>query len=344
MRKVYFLLCVLAVHTYANAIVVNTYESMPSSSYAQDIENQIDNVVNEAVEDVEMDPISSPESAVTCDPNTVIENHAPEAKRALEEGLAIAEAAARGEDCQFYEKFLDQDVPIEALKQSLLYYKKNKSKFKNKNYITIADYSKNSKNKRFYLLDMKTGEVKKYKVSHGSGKVRGVTYADATISDSGRVTRASNHVGKLVRCRVPAKAKPKHDQWAMTRPGFFKTGEFYMSSGHDERVKGQRGWPTFKSSGRNYNGMRLDGLSKGVNDKARSQGVVMHEAYYNRGNIMGRSFGCPAFVPGEGREIMEKINNGSLYYSYVPNEGCRSDYNKALKDVKGWERMCTGRN
>ncbi|MFG1494817.1 murein L,D-transpeptidase catalytic domain-containing protein [Halobacteriovorax sp. ZH4_bin.1] len=344
MRKVYLMLCVLVLHTYANAVVVNTYENMSNSNYVDDVKNQIDNVVNEAIEDIEMDPVSTPESAVTCDPNTAIDNHAPEAKRALEEGLALAEAAARGEDCQFYERFLDQGVPIEALKQSLLYYKENKSKFKNKNYITIADYSQNSKHKRFFLLDMKTGEVKNYKVSHGSGKVRGVTYADATITDSGRVTRASNHVGRLIRCRVPARAKPKHDQWAMTRPGFFKTGEFYMSSSHDERVKGQRGWPTFRTSGRNYNGMRLDGLSKGVNDKARSQGVVMHEAYYNRGNIMGRSFGCPAFVPGEGREIMEKINNGSLYYSYVPNEGCRSDYNKALKDVKGWERMCTRRN
>ena len=259
---------------------------------------------------------------------------------AIDDALEVADTVERGTECRFYEKFRSQGVPINALKQSLTFYKNNKSKFKNKNYISIADYSQNSRKKRFFLLNLRTGEVEGRKVSHGSGSLGGVKYADATIKN-GKVIKSSNHNGMMKRCRIPKRKKgAKHDQWALTRAGFFKTGEFYMSNGHNEAVKGSRGWPTFKIDGRKYNGMRMDGLVNGVNNKSRNQGVVMHEAYYNRGDVMGRSFGCPAFVPKKGRAIMEKISNGSLYYSYVPIEGCQSDHQKVLKVVKGWEKMC----
>ena len=51
--------------------------------------------------------------------------------------------------------------------------------------------------------------------------------------------------------------------------------------------------------------MRLIGLSPGVNSSAFSDGYVMHEAKYNAGGnaIMGRSNGCPAFVPGHGAPL-----------------------------------------
>ena len=256
------------------------------------------------------------------------------------DALDISDNVRRGKSCTFYDDFIAEGVPVPALKQALKYFENNKNDFSNKNYITIADYSQNSSIKRFFLLDLRTGGVVKEKVSHGSGSLKGVKYADATIKN-GRVTKASSHNGNLKRCRIPKeKVANKHDQWALTRPGFFKTRNFYMSSSHDERVKGQRGWPSFKVDGRTFNGMRLEGLTRGVNDKALSQGVVMHEAYYNRGSVMGRSFGCPAFVPSKGRELMKKIVNGSLYYSYVPVAGCSEDHRKVLKTVSGWETMC----
>lgn len=260
---------------------------------------------------------------------------------AIDATFEVTDNIYRGKECKYYSKFVEQGVPEEALKQSLDYFRKHRDKFKNKNYITIADYSQNSRKRRFYLLNMKTGEVEHRKVSHGSGSLRGVKYGDATIKN-GKVVKSSNHDGMMRRCRIPrnSRTRSKHNQWAMTRPGFFKTGEFYMSASHDERVKGEKGWPTFRIDGRNYNGMRMDGLVDGVNNEARNQGVVMHEAYYNRGDIMGRSFGCPAFVPDEGRDIMEKISGGSLYYSYVPIEGCRDDHKKVLDEVKDWQKMC----
>lgn len=282
---------------------------------------------------------SEVESATVCDPNADRDQFR-EVLDAIDDALDVADTIERGEECKYYESFKGYGVPVDALKQSLKYYSKNKSNFTNKNFITIADYSQNSKEKRFFLLDLRTGVVHAQKVSHGSGSLGGVKYADATIVN-GRVEKRSNHDGMMRRCRIPEKkARRKHDQWALTRPGFFKTGSFYMSSAHNEAVKGKKGWPTFEVDGKNYNGMTLEGLVKGVNDKARSQGVVMHEAYYNTGSIMGRSFGCPAFVPNEGRETMKKISNGSLYYSYVPIEGCQEDHAKVLNEVAGWQGMC----
>ncbi|WP_417335495.1 murein L,D-transpeptidase catalytic domain-containing protein [Halobacteriovorax marinus] len=292
-----------------------------------------------ADESIPVEYEEEPAVADKCSPE-YIEALNEELRLAAKQSIGIADTLLRGESCQYYKKFIKAGVPVNALKQSLYYFEKNKKSFKNKNYITIADYSVNSTKERFFLLDMRTGEVSSSKVSHGSGSLGGVKYGDATISN-GRVTKSSNHNGMMKRCRIPKnKVGNKHDQYALTRPGFFKTGEFYMSSSHNEAKKGNRGWPTFRVNGRSYNGMRMDGLSDGVNDKARAQGVVMHEAYYNTGSVMGRSFGCPAFVPKQGRKIMEKIAGGSLYYSYVPIDGCKEDYNKALEPISKWSSMC----
>jgi hypothetical protein len=62
----------------------------------------------------------------------------------------------------------------------------------------------------------------------------------------------------------------------MTRGGFFKTSGTYSSPNHslDE-------WPAI-FEGRDQNGVRVDGLTPGVNHNARRQHVVMHGAEYNR--------------------------------------------------------------
>lgn len=63
----------------------------------------------------------------------------------------------------------NNEVPSEALEQALDFYNKHSNMILNKNYITIVDYSKHSSNKRFFLIDMKSGEVIKYNVAHGKG-------------------------------------------------------------------------------------------------------------------------------------------------------------------------------
>lgn len=254
----------------------------------------------------------------------------------------------KSRECRYFSKYVNAGVPKDILQQALTFYRKNKSKFK-KPIISMADYSANSKNKRFYIVNLETGEVQKHKVSHGSG------YDKATKLKYGDL----NHDGMIDRCQ-----NPKGSRSNMTRPGFFKTAELYWSNGsysdkkrkytHRQEINYKKnshgkvisrgenltyGWPTIKKRGsRLFNGLRMDGLSGSINDHARTRGVVMHGAYYNKGSIMGRSYGCPAFTPQDSVGILNLLTGGSLYYSSVP--ACASDMKTVLKQVKGWQKTC----
>lgn len=248
------------------------------------------------------------------------------------ETISKSVSAVIGNDiCKNYKRFTSSGVPEDALKQVLTFYTKNSNKIKNPRYVSLADYSQNSKKKRYYLLDMVTGEVQKYQVSHGSGKVNGVTYGDP------------NHDGMIDSCKFSDAQLKKlnnpdvHERWAMTRPGFFITSSLANSTAHDPQFKKNGAWPMISEAPR-LNKLLLSGLNKGVNDDAMRNGVVMHEAWYNTGDVMGRSFGCPAFKPNEGRVIMNQIKGGSLYYSYVPK--CSDDMAEVEKSIPGWQNTC----
>jgi hypothetical protein len=60
-------------------------------------------------------------------------------------------------------------VPDKYLKAAVLYYDANLTKIKNKSVLSVIDYSKSSTTKRFFLIDMATGGVTAYHVSHGKG-------------------------------------------------------------------------------------------------------------------------------------------------------------------------------
>ena len=87
--------------------------------------------------------------------------------------------------------------------------------------------------------------------------------------------------------------------------GFYTTGEIYMGK-HGESLK-------------------LDGLEKGVNDKARERGVVMHAADYVSNSFiknnkrLGRSQGCPAIPVELSAEIINTIKNKSCLFIYHPS-------------------------
>ena len=221
--------------------------------------------------------------------------------------------------CQNFQKFADQKVPLDAMKQALAAYihppvdprTGKPAQFANEQYVSFADYSQRSTEKRFYLLDLDSGKVFLEKVSHGSGFHHHV--------DHGRD-------GYLKACSEPKSGK----RTDFTRVGFFQVLDYYESKKHLKK------WPALVKG---KNGMQLNGLSP-TNYEALSNHVVMHEAYYNKKKIMGRSHGCPAFVPGHGAPLIAKMRGGSLFYGYAGANLCQNEMKKVLAQIPGWEQTC----
>ncbi len=240
--------------------------------------------------------------------------------RARPEDLERSAASISGDSCKYFSKFKSAGVNEKALKQALFYYENNKDKLRKERYISIADYGLRSDKKRFYILDMKDGSVRKEKVSHGSGTLN-VNGVKKRVGDP-------NHDGNLNRCHHGSNTNNRKN---MTRGGFFITSSMRNSPNH-----GPSSWPTLDADGNDS--MYMDGMSPGVNDEARRAYVIMHGATYNRGAYMGRSFGCPAFTPDRAASIINTIKEGSLYYSYIPQ--CTELQGKVDNQVSGWSKMC----
>lgn len=104
-------------------------------------------------------------------------------------------------------------VPDKPLERAVIYFKKNRSKFANQNYIVIVDYTKSASQKRMFIINMKTGGVDSYAAAHGKG---------SDPSHTGRATNFSNGFGTNA-----------------SSIGFFKTAETYMGNhGRSLRLDG----------------------------------------------------------------------------------------------------------
>lgn len=87
--------------------------------------------------------------------------------------------------------------------------------------------------------------------------------------------------------------------------GFYATGATY---------KGKHGYS-----------LRLEGLERGINDKAMERAIVMHAAAYvndmlgRKQGYIGRSLGCPALPVNLSKKIIRTIQNGSCLFMYSPD-------------------------
>ncbi len=88
--------------------------------------------------------------------------------------------------------------------------------------------------------------------------------------------------------------------------GFMVTGETYL---------GKKGYS-----------LHLDGMEPGINDKVRSRSIVMHGSNYvnenraDEGDAMGRSYGCPAVSYAVHKKIIDKIKDGSCFFSFADDK------------------------
>ncbi|EOZ96761.1 hypothetical protein A33Q_2071 [Indibacter alkaliphilus LW1] len=69
--------------------------------------------------------------------------------------------------------------------------------------------------------------------------------------------------------------------------------------------------------------LRLDGLEKGINDKARERAIVIHGADYAKEEFivqtgrLGRSLGCPALPNESASELIDIIKENSCIFIYA---------------------------
>lgn len=62
-----------------------------------------------------------------------------------------------------------KEVPTDLLEDAVLYFDKNKSKFSNQAYIVVIDFKPRSDKQRFFMINLTTGEVEKFRTTHGHG-------------------------------------------------------------------------------------------------------------------------------------------------------------------------------
>jgi hypothetical protein len=77
-------------------------------------------------------------------------------------------------------------VPSNALSSAVIYYDRNQSRIRNKKYMSVIDFSKSSKQSRFFIINMDSGAVWAIHVAHGKGSDSNHDgYADKFSNSSG---------------------------------------------------------------------------------------------------------------------------------------------------------------
>ena len=77
--------------------------------------------------------------------------------------------------------------------------------------------------------------------------------------------------------------------------------------------------------GKNGYSLRLDGLDRGVNDRARDRAIVMHGAPYvseqfvKANGRLGRSWGCPVISAAVAKQMIDRVKGGGLVFAYYPD-------------------------
>ena len=207
--------------------------------------------------------------------NEIIEKIAPIVQKAGTGGCTRCEVGMHP-----VQKILSQGVPQRALTQALDYFDKHQDIIKNKNYVTITDYTALSGEKRMFIINMNTGDVEKLYAAHGKG-------SDPSFS---------NHVRSFYQI---GKDSPVGSH---KTPGGFHLADFYPSPAHQ------------------YKSLLLAGLEAKNSDSASRYIEIHGAKYVNdsyvRGGSPGRSYGCSAIAMDQIDHVIKELRGKSLVYNY----------------------------
>ncbi len=88
--------------------------------------------------------------------------------------------------------------------------------------------------------------------------------------------------------------------------------------------------------GKHGTSLKLDGVERRFNHRARKRYIVIHSADYvsesfiNENGRLGRSWGCPALPPDLTQDIIQKIKEGSVLFIYA-NDNDYLDNSKLIR-------------
>jgi len=77
--------------------------------------------------------------------------------------------------------------------------------------------------------------------------------------------------------------------------------------------------------GSNGLSLRIDGMERGFNDRARQRSIVIHGAPYvserilHKYGLMGTTFGCPAIPEEMAAQVIPVLKNGTCFFVYFPS-------------------------
>ncbi len=111
--------------------------------------------------------LSESEAAITDAPPR--EPASPQIAAALPAAVQVPKSQAATTLAKYDHLDPKHEVPTDLLSKAVLYFDANQSKFANKKYLSVIDFAKNSKSKRFFIIDLKTGAVWGVHTSHGKG-------------------------------------------------------------------------------------------------------------------------------------------------------------------------------
>jgi hypothetical protein len=173
-------------------------------------------------------------------------------------------------------------------------------------YIAIIDFKKPSSQRRFYMIDLKTGEVTPYYTSHGIGTGRGDL-----------ATKFSNRKDSR-----------------MTSLGMYLTGDTYNGGyGMTLRMYGLE-----KSNDRAYDrDIVLHGAWYVSEDFMKTINPKTKEPYQR----IGVSWGCPAVSTAIAKKIIPLLMQGSLIYHYHEDlmDSARTGREVSVKAISGSKKQ-----